>query len=114
MRRAFTLRRIIWADPEDFSVREGDRAVGRIYHTTGGERGGGYAWFIFGNSRAGFAETLDEAKAEWKGAYTRWQTERLFEACVIPWGWSAGRNPGASGALPSGMPTERRGLSGRQ
>jgi hypothetical protein len=41
------LRRIAWddgqpsLDPEDYSVREGDRNVGRIYHTTGGARGSG-------------------------------------------------------------------------
>jgi hypothetical protein len=74
---AFMLRRIIWADgkpshdPEDYSVREGDRAVGRIYHTTGGARGEGYAWFVYGTSKAGFAATLDDAKAEWKAAYNR-------------------------------------------
>jgi hypothetical protein len=39
---SFILRRIIWADgqpsldPEDYSVRENERDVGRIYHTTGG------------------------------------------------------------------------------
>jgi hypothetical protein len=74
---SFVLRRIIWSDgqpsldPEDYSVREGDRAVGRIYHTTGGTRGEGFAWFIYGSSQSGFAATLDGAKAEWKTAYAR-------------------------------------------
>jgi hypothetical protein len=74
---AFILRRIIWADgqpsldPEDYSVREDDRDVGRIYHTAGGARGDGYAWFVYGTSRAGFAATLDDAKTEWKAAYAR-------------------------------------------
>jgi hypothetical protein len=55
--RTFTLQRIVWADgqpshdPEDFSVLGGDRAVGRIYHTSGGYRGEGYAWFVYGSSR---------------------------------------------------------------
>jgi hypothetical protein len=38
-------------------VRQGGRDVRRIYRTTGG------------TSRAGFAATLDDAKAEWKAAY---------------------------------------------
>jgi hypothetical protein len=67
---SFILSRIIWADgqpsldPEDYSVRDGDRAVGRIYHTTGGARGDGYAWFIYGSSRSGFAPTREAAAAE--------------------------------------------------
>jgi hypothetical protein len=75
----FTLRRIIWADgqpsldPEDYSVREGGRAVCRIYHTTGGARGSGFAWFIYGSSRSGFAATLEAATTEWKAAYARSQ-----------------------------------------
>jgi hypothetical protein len=70
-----TLRRITWddgqpsLDPEDYSVREGDRDVGRIYHATGGARGSGYAWFVYGTSRSGFAATFDDAKAEWKKAH---------------------------------------------
>jgi hypothetical protein len=31
----------------------------------------GYAWFIYGSSARGFAETLDKAKEEWKAAYTK-------------------------------------------
>jgi hypothetical protein len=75
--KPFVLRRIIWSDgqpsldPEDFSVRENDRDVGRIYRTTGGARGSGYAWFIYGSSRSGFAATLEDAATEWKAAYTR-------------------------------------------
>jgi hypothetical protein len=71
------LRRIIWADGqpsldlEDYSVRENDRDVGRIYHTTGGARGDGYAWFIYGSSRSGFAPTREAAAADWKVAYQR-------------------------------------------
>jgi hypothetical protein len=42
-------------------VRENDRDVGRIYHTTGGARGDGYAWFIYGSSRSGFAPTREAA-----------------------------------------------------
>ena len=74
---SFVLRRITWddgkpsLDPEDYSVREGSRAVGRIYHTTGGARGSGYAWFVYGSSRSGFAATLDDAATEWKTAYAR-------------------------------------------
>ena len=70
-----TLRRIVWddgrssLDGEDYSVRQGGRDVGRIYHTTGGARGSGYAWFIYGTSRAGFAATLEDAKAAWKAAH---------------------------------------------
>jgi hypothetical protein len=69
-----TLRRIIWddgqpsLDREDYSVRQDGRDVGRIYRTTGGARGSGYAWFIYGTNRAGFAATLDDAKAAWKAA----------------------------------------------
>jgi hypothetical protein len=44
-------------------------AVGRIYRTTGGARGEGYAWFIYESSRRGFAPTRDQAAAEWKAAY---------------------------------------------
>ena len=74
---SFVLRRIIWSDgqpshePEDYSVRENDRAVGCIYHTTGGARGSGYAWFIYGSSTSGFAPTREAAAAEWKVAYRR-------------------------------------------
>jgi hypothetical protein len=70
-----TLRRIVWddgrssLDREDYSVRQDARDVGRIYRTTGGARGSGYAWFIYGTSRAGFAATLDDAKTEWKAAH---------------------------------------------
>jgi hypothetical protein len=69
MEPSFTLRRITWADgqpshdPEDYSVREGGRDVGRIYHTTGGARGSGFAWFVYGLLARGFAATLDEARA---------------------------------------------------
>jgi hypothetical protein len=52
-------------------VRENDRDVGRIYHTTGGARGDGYAWFIYGSSRSGFAPTREAAAADWKVAYQR-------------------------------------------
>jgi hypothetical protein len=52
-------------------VREDGRDVGRIYRTSGGARGEGYAWFIYGSSKSGFAATLDDAKAEWKAAYAR-------------------------------------------
>jgi hypothetical protein len=75
MSEMLSLRRIIWddgrpsLDPEDFSVRQGGRDVGRIYHTSGGARGSGYAWFIYGTSRAGFAATLDDAKGAWKAAH---------------------------------------------
>jgi hypothetical protein len=78
----FTSRRIIWADgqpshdPEDFSVLDGDRAVGRIYHTTGGFRGDGFGWFVYGSSRKGFAQTRDQAAAEWKVAYQRFLEDR--------------------------------------
>jgi hypothetical protein len=81
---AFILRRIIWPDgqpshdPEDYGVREDDRDVGRIYLTTGGARGDGYAWFIYGSSRAGFAATLDDAATEWKAAYAR--SKRVAES----------------------------------
>jgi hypothetical protein len=30
---------------------------------------GGYAWFVYGSSRHGFAATLEDAKAAWKSAY---------------------------------------------
>ena len=75
------LRRIIWSDdqpsrdPEDFNVMDGEQALGRIYGTTD-PRGEGYAWLIYGASRHGFAPTRDEAAAEWKAAYERWQTEK--------------------------------------
>jgi hypothetical protein len=71
-----TLRRITWddgrpsLDREDYSVRQDGRDVGRVYHTTGGARGSGYAWFVYGTSRAGFAATLVDAKAAWKAAHT--------------------------------------------
>jgi hypothetical protein len=70
-----TLRRITWEDgqpsldPEDYSVRQGGRDVGRVYYTTSGACGSGYAWFISGTSRAGFAATLDDAKAAGKAAH---------------------------------------------
>jgi hypothetical protein len=74
---SFTLRRIIWSlDPEDYSVRVADQAVGRIYHTTGGTRGDGFAWFVYGSSRSGFASTLEQAKAEWREAYQRVSQQR--------------------------------------
>jgi hypothetical protein len=74
------LRRNIWndgpqndgqpsRDPENFSVMDDKLAVGRIYRTTGGARGEGYAWFIYESSRRGFAPTRDQAAAEWKAAY---------------------------------------------
>jgi hypothetical protein len=63
-------------DPEDFSVLIDDRAVGRIHHTTGGARGDGYAWFIYGSPRSGFATTRDQAATEWKAAFERWQGEK--------------------------------------
>jgi hypothetical protein len=72
-----TMRRITWddgrpsLDREDYSVRQGGRDVGRIYHATGGARGSGYAWFIYGTSRAGFAATLEDAKAAWKAAHSK-------------------------------------------
>jgi hypothetical protein len=77
------LRRIIRSDgqpsrdPEDYSVHDdADRAVGRIYHTTGGTRGDGYACFIYGSPRSGFAPTRDQAAADWKTAYERWQRQK--------------------------------------
>jgi hypothetical protein len=76
------LHRIIWSDgqpsfdPEDFSVLVDHRAVGRIYHTTGGARGDGYAWLIYGSPRSGFASTRDPATVEWEAAYERWQRQR--------------------------------------
>jgi hypothetical protein len=85
---SFMLRRIIWPDgqpsldPEDYSVREDDRDVGRIYRTTGGARGSGYAWFVYGTSRARFAATLDDAKTQWKTAYAR--VRRRKWASVLP------------------------------
>jgi hypothetical protein len=77
----FTLRRIIWADgqpsdKDDFSVRADGRDVGRIYRTDGGFRGEGYAWFIYGSSRNGFAQTRDQAAADWKVAYQRFLEDR--------------------------------------
>jgi hypothetical protein len=57
-----TLRRTGLSDDkqrEDYEVLEGGRAH---YATSGGFRGAGYAWFIYGSSRHGFADTLEEAK----------------------------------------------------
>ena len=71
------LRRIIWndaqpsVDPEDFSVVDNEVVVGRICRTTGGARGEGYAWFIYGSSRQGLAPTRGQAAADWKAAYER-------------------------------------------
>jgi hypothetical protein len=76
MSGSLTLRRIVWGDgqpgldPEDYSVRDGGRGVGRIYRSTGGARGSGYAWFIYGSSRSGFAPMLNAAKIEWKANYS--------------------------------------------
>jgi hypothetical protein len=72
------LRRIMWSDGQpsrdakDFSVMDDDRAVGRIYRTTN-PRGEGYAWFIHGSSRHGFAPTREERRME---SDHRWQTEK--------------------------------------
>jgi hypothetical protein len=74
------LRRNVWndgplndgqpsRDPENFSVVHDELDVGRIYRTTGGDRGEGYAWSIYGSPRRGFAPTRDQAAAEWKAAY---------------------------------------------
>ena len=82
MPRHFTLRCIVWADGqqsldrEDFCVRNCERAVGRVYHTAGGARGDGYAWFIYGSSRNGFAQTREAAAVEWKEAYARFLDDR--------------------------------------
>ena len=35
----------------------------------GGFRGAGYAWFVYGSSRHGFADTIEEAKVGWKRIY---------------------------------------------
>jgi hypothetical protein len=70
------LRRIMWSDGQpsrdakDFSVMDDDRAVGRIYRTTN-PRGEGYAWFIHGSSRHGFAPTREERRME---SGHRWQS----------------------------------------
>jgi len=74
---SYTLHRIIWSDgrpsldPEDYSVREGGRAVGRIYRTSSTLGPAGYVWSIYGQPDHGFAPTLDEAKAKWQAAYER-------------------------------------------
>jgi hypothetical protein len=55
----------------DYSIQDGDHAVGRMYRTSGGFRGEGYAWFIYRSSGSGFMPTRDEAAAAWKVAYLR-------------------------------------------
>jgi hypothetical protein len=57
------------ASADDFEVIDAGRAVGRIYLTSGGMRGSGYQWTIYGSARHGFAGTLEEAKAQWRAAY---------------------------------------------
>jgi hypothetical protein len=47
-----------------------------MYQSSGGFRGEGYACIIYGSSRHGFAPTHDQAAAEWKEAYRRWQREQ--------------------------------------
>lgn len=54
---------------DDWQVIDASQKVGRIYLTSGGMRGAGYAWTIYGSARHGFAETIEEAKAGWKKAY---------------------------------------------
>ena len=72
----FVLRRIQWSDGsysrdlEDYSVCDDDEAVGRIYRNST-PQGDGYAWFIYGSSAHGFAETLEEAREAWKESYLR-------------------------------------------
>jgi hypothetical protein len=74
---SYTLHRIIWSDgrpspdPEDYSVRGGGQAVGRIYRTSSSLGPAGYVWYIYGQPDHGFAPTLDEATAEWQAAYER-------------------------------------------
>ena len=42
--------------------------VGRIYRDRTPE-GDGYSWSIYGSSAHGFAETLEQAREDWKKAY---------------------------------------------
>jgi hypothetical protein len=55
-------------DAEDWEILDDGRGagVGRVYRTSSDFRGDGYAWFVYGSSRAGFEETLETAKARWK------------------------------------------------
>jgi hypothetical protein len=54
---------------EDYQVFDQGRAVGRMYATSGGLRGTGYCWFIYGTSTHGSAATRVEAMTQWKAAY---------------------------------------------
>lgn len=78
-----TLRRTGLSDKQedDYHVIDGGKAVGRIYITSDGFRGAGYAWFVYGSSRHGFADTLEEAKAGGRPTMAR----NVIEARVIPW-----------------------------
>jgi hypothetical protein len=42
---------------------------GASMQPSGGFQGAGYAWFIYGSSRHGFADTLEEAKVRWRKAH---------------------------------------------
>jgi hypothetical protein len=71
MASSLTLRRTnLPSHPDDdWEIVDSGNAVGRIYLTSGGMRGSGYQWTIYGNARHGFAETFEEAKAGWRRAY---------------------------------------------
>jgi len=68
-----------WQD-EDYDVFDGDRDVGRIYVV--GSYGGNETWFwgvsfqLTGRKSYGNATSLEEAKAEFRAQYERWQRER--------------------------------------
>lgn len=68
---ALTLRRTKLSDnqDDDWQVIDAGKAVGRIYLTSGGMRGAGYQWTIYGSSKHGFADTIEDAKAGWRAAY---------------------------------------------
>jgi hypothetical protein len=65
-----------WQD-EDYDVSDGDRDVGRIYVVD--SYGGNETWFwgasfqLTGRKSYGNATSLEEAKAEFRAEYERWQ-----------------------------------------
>jgi hypothetical protein len=72
--------RSTWADRpptntvDDFLVRDGQKAVGRIYRSSGPQQD--WFWGVLDvevGSPRGHAASLDEAKAAFKAAYAAWR-----------------------------------------
>jgi hypothetical protein len=81
------LRRTWPDDPharKDWSVRYAGQEVGRIYRTSGGARGAGYVWSIYDSAVRGSAETLKDAKAEWRRAYFELRAGGISETPATP------------------------------